>query len=433
MNAVDFDPHITVENIANVRNPDYCVRAVRLENLRKTIETPFKIISGDDVNCKSLSNYSPYIKNPILESARFVQLPVSWTSLENYLTKLPATQRNNKLRNFFKIDKKLWDDSLTTLSMTFPRNPFEMHEFSNTVFDGLNEDSYIFLLNFIYSNSSAFVLVPDIKIKSDSFVTTYLEIIDFSVKQLSEWNSKPIFVPLQIDLSERNLITILSHYKTRRYSNIWIDFSNHPCDSDFSANLRSIKQLLNRYMQGLDVVLHYSHIKKEINPHLHDTKVAASDILTQFFGADFIGVKRFGGGFNPQGNNSDYLEIQASKNNFGSVDEYQQALKFHSTRLFSPNTYYYHNLDCYPESIEIDTSLLTDKVHNKLVNNMLLYREIETTKAFVEEKAISSSTNNRPLKDYLNKKLMLKENEIIRNSLIPKQVQSTLSDLADLL
>jgi hypothetical protein len=133
MSAVDFDPHISVENIANVKNPDYCVRAVNLENLRKTIKTPFKIISGDDANSKSFSNYSSYIKDPILESARFVQRPDSWSSLEKYLTELPATPRNNKLRSFFKIDKKLWDDSLTTVSLAFPRNPFEMQEFSKSV------------------------------------------------------------------------------------------------------------------------------------------------------------------------------------------------------------------------------------------------------------------------------------------------------------
>jgi hypothetical protein len=187
-------------------------------------------------------------------------------------------------------------------------------------------------------------------------------------------------------------------------------------------------------MQDLDVVLYYSHIKKEINPHLHDKKVAASDILTQFFGADFIGVKRFGGGgSNPQEDNPDYLENQASKNNFSSVNEYQQALEFHSTRLFNPKTYYYHNLDCYPENLNLDISLLTDKVHNKLANNMLLYTEVEATRAFVEEKATNSSTNNRSLKDYLNEKSMLRENETIRNSLMPKYIQSTFDDLAGLI
>ena len=433
MSAVDFDPHISVENVANVKNPDYCIRAINLENLRKTIETPFKIISGDGVDITSFKHYSSQIPNAIFENARFLQGPNSWKALEKYLTELPATQRNNKLRTFFKIDKRLWDNSLTMLSLTFPRNPFEMHTFSTTTFGGLDEDSYIFLLNFIYSNSSAFVLVPDIKIKSNSFVMRYLEIVDFSVKQLSEWNNKPIFVPLQIDLSERNLITIISHYKEREYSNIWINFSNHPCDSDFSANLRSIRQLIDKYMYGIDVVLHYSHIKQEIQPHVHDTKVAASDILTQFSGADFIGVKRFGGMYNPQANDPDYIELQASKNNFNSVDEYKQAINFHSSRLFNPNTYYYHNIDCYPEGLDIDTSLLTDKAHNKLTNSMLLYKEVETTKAFVEENATNSSITNRPLRDYLNKKSMLRDNESIRNSIMPKQVQSTLVDLAGLI
>jgi len=233
--------------------------------------------------------------------------------------------------------------------------------------------------------------------------------------------------------SNKNFINILSHYNDRRYSNIWINFSNHPCDSDFSANLRSIKQLLDRYMHGLDVVFHYSHIKPEIKPHILDTKVAASDILTQFIGADFIGVKRFGGAPNPKANDFDYLEKQALKNNFDSIEEYQQALNFHSTRLFNPNTYYYHNLDCYPNDLDIDTSLLTDKVHNKLKNSMLLYKEVESTKSFVEENSTNSSLTNKSLKDYLNKKSMLRDNVLIRNSIIPKQVQFTLKDLAELI
>ncbi|AKB27889.1 hypothetical protein MSSIT_1170 [Methanosarcina siciliae T4/M] len=342
MSALDFDPHISVEKpyIAHVRSPDYCVRTINLENISRTIETPFKVFPGNDVNKLNFSDYSSDTKNAIFESARTIQQTSTWMTLDKCLTEMGATQRNKKLRDIFKISKKFWENSLTTLSLTFPRNPFEKQEFAKNTFEGLDENSYIFLLNFIYSNSSAFVLVPDIKIKPESSITRYLEIIDFSVRQLSEWNNKPIFVPLQIDLSKRNLTQILTHYKNNNYSNICINFNNHPCDSDFSANLRSIKQIIDNYMNGLDVVLYYSHLKKEITPHIHDTKVAASDILTQFLGADFIGTERFGGSRNSNSDDPEYIESQALKNNYSSIEEYEQALMYHSTRLFSPKTYY---------------------------------------------------------------------------------------------
>ena len=435
MSALDFDPHISVEKpyIAHVKSPAYCVRAINLENISRTIETPFKVFPGNEVNKLNFSDYSSDAKNAIFESARTVQLTSTWMTLEKCLTEMGATQRNKKLREIFKISKKFWENSLTTLSLTFPRNPFEKQEFSKSTFEGLDENSYIFLLNFIYSNSSAFVLVPDIKIKQDSSITRYLEIIDFSVKQLSEWNNKPIFVPLQIDLSKRNLTQILTHYKNNKYSNIWINFNNHPCDSDFSANLRSIKQLIDNYMNGLDVVLYYSHLKKEITPHIHDTKVAASDILTQFLGADFIGTERFGGTHNSNSNDPEYLESQALKNNYSSVEEYKQALMYHSTRLFNPKTYYYHSLNCYPEEIDADKFLNSKKVHYKLKNSMLLYQEVENTKIFIQETTTDPSQTKKQLKEYLNKKSMIKENEVIRNSIIPQRIQATLfSDLANL-
>jgi len=166
MSVLDFDPHISVDDIINVKNPDYSIRAIELENLRKTIETPIKIISGDDVDKTSFNRYSSHIPNAIFESARSVQSSAGWISLEKYLTELPGTKRNNKLRNFFKINRKLWDNSLTTLSLTFPRNPFEKHEFLNKTFGGFDEDSYIFLLNFICNYSAQTKIRPKYSIFS---------------------------------------------------------------------------------------------------------------------------------------------------------------------------------------------------------------------------------------------------------------------------
>ncbi|NLO28932.1 MAG: hypothetical protein GX120_00040 [Methanosarcina mazei] len=149
MSALDFDPHISVEKpyIAHVKSPAYCVRAINLENISRTIETPFKVFPGNEVNKLNFRDYSSDAKNAIFESARTVQLTSTWTTLEKCLTEMGAAQRNKKLRDIFKISKKFWENSLTTLSLTFPRNPFEKQEFSKSTFEGLDENSYIILLN----------------------------------------------------------------------------------------------------------------------------------------------------------------------------------------------------------------------------------------------------------------------------------------------
>lgn len=429
MSAHEFDPHISVEPepIASVRNPDYCIRSIEIENLNRTVNTPLKVVSGDGITENEFNHYSNEIPNPIFESARTVQSPDSWGGLEKYLTVYSANERNRSLREFFKIkNKKFWEKSDTTLSLSFPRNPFEQQKFKSMNFEGLDEDSYMFLLNFIYSNSSTFVLVPDIKIDSNDFVTEYLRIIDYGVKIFQDLNNKPIFVPLPIAASQAVSIKILKHYKEKGYSNIWINFNNKSCDSDFSTNLRSNKQLIDKYMAGLDVVLYCSHIKKEILPHLQDTRVASSDILTQFFGIDFIGVKRFGGG-RPISDTPEDLANEALKNNFPSVEEYKVACENNATRLFSPTTYYCHNLNEYPDSVEFDASLLTNPVHNKIANSLQLHKEVESVKSFVEEHSDLSITN-RPLRHYLQQKRMILENASIRDAIIPKIITTTLSD-----
>ncbi|ETA68462.1 hypothetical protein MettiDRAFT_1933 [Methanolobus tindarius DSM 2278] len=435
MSVLEYDSHITIEEepIAEVRNPDYCVRSIELENIGKKLDTPFKILSGDGVTETELNHYSTALSNPIFESARFLQAPISWAGLEKYLTEYSSHKRNQSLRDFFKIkNKQFWDKSLTTLSLSFPRNPFEKQSFKTVEFGGLDDDSYLYLLNFIHANSSAFVLVPDIKIETNDFVSTYLEKIDFSVKILSDINSKPIFVPLPLTASENVTVKILQHYKQNKYSNIWINFNDKPCDSNFSADLRSTKQLINKYMDGLSVVLHCSHIKRGILPHLQDTQVASSDVLTQFFGADFIGVKRFGAGRNPYADDPEHLAQEALKNNFDTIEQYQQAKEDSATRMFDPTTYYYHNLDEYSYSTDFDMTLLRDRTHNKIVNDLLIHGEVESVKKYVEENADTSITS-RPLKKYLQQKKMIQENLLIKDALIPKTIAPTLSDLADIL
>ncbi|MHA1300797.1 MAG: hypothetical protein ACTSO9_15375 [Candidatus Helarchaeota archaeon] len=135
-----------------------------------------------------------------------------------------------------------------------------------------------------------------------------------------------------------------------------------------------------------DVILYYSHIKKEINPHINDVKVIGSDILSQFFSPDFIGVNRSPPRVIPDPD--EMIKKVLSKGEFKSELEYKKALIFHKTRLFDPESYYYYNIDKYPHILSIDKkNLLKDEV-NRLINSILVYSEIENTKNFVEKNKV---------------------------------------------
>ena len=87
-------------------------------------------------------------------------------------------------------------------------------------------------------------------------------------------------------MPQTNLNKVINHYRKKKYSNIWINFDTEPCNLAYSESLRYIRQSIKNNFKSMDVVLYSSHIGKEINPNIRDTKVAASDILTQFNGAD---------------------------------------------------------------------------------------------------------------------------------------------------
>ena len=101
------------------------------------------------------------------------------------------------------------------------------------------------------------------------------------------------------------------------YTNIWIDFDAKTCHGTYSSRLKTIIHLVDKIMGNSNATLYFSHIKKEILPNIQEDRAAASDILTQFYGADFIGTDREPWR-RPQGdwNNDDTLWELASKHNF---------------------------------------------------------------------------------------------------------------------
>lgn len=422
MSARDFDPHFSVDPITHAKDGDYSIKQIEIEHIRRKIETPFKVLAGNGINEQDASPIAGMVSQPILEYQKFVSDIRSWNSLYHLLNEA-GPERVHGLDSFFNIKKRMWSSALTTVSLVFPKNPFM--EFSTgsgetrKTFPGLDENSYICLLDYVHSASKAFVLCPDVRLekREDINTTQYLAFVDQSIQILMDRNNRPIFAPLHIELSKKNIEAVLSHYKTRGYTNIWINFDAKSCHGTYSSRLKTIIHLIDKILGSSNVTLYFSHIKKEILPNIQDDKAAASDILTQFYGADFIGTDREPWR-RPQvdWNNDDALRELASKHNFATKEDYLEAQVLHKHRIFDPDSYYYLNLDHYPRTLPISVSTLKrDNMINQFLNSTLMHLEVERTKKTISE--------TKSVKKYLNTKAAIQENPDIMDNIIvpPKQ------------
>lgn len=432
MSARDFDPHLSVERITHAKDGDYCIKQIEIEYIRRKIETPYKVLAGSGINDQDASSIVKASFRPILEYQKFVSDIRSWISLYRLLTEA-GPERVHGLDSFFSIKKKMWNSALTTVSLVFPRNPF--NEFSTVIkgekkiFPGFDENSYICLLDYIHSASKAFVLCPDIWLekREDINVTQYLSFIDQSIQILMDRNNRPIFAPVHIELSKNNLETILSHYRHQHYANIWVNFDAKSCHSTYSSRLKTIVHLIDKILGDLNVTLYFSHIKKEILPNIQQEKAAAFDILTQFYGADFIGTDREPWRRpNIDWNNDDSLRELASTHNFKSKEEYLEAHILHKHRIFDPDSYYYMNLDHYPQKLPIPSDiLLKNNAIYQFLNSALMQNEVERTKQTIGE--------TESVKKYLEEKAAIRENpEILNNIIIPSKQPNLVDFLGNL-
>ena len=73
------------------------------------------------------------------------------------------------------------------------------------------------------------------------------------------------------------------------------------------------------------------------------------------------------------------------KGEYKTIQEFEKTLSYHKSRIFDPSTYYYYRLDKYPHKLPLSEEVLLKRDVNKLLNSIILYREVENTKQFVEE------------------------------------------------
>lgn len=419
-----IDSHISImEEPKRAKDSEYLIRKrIKIDHSNIEIETPFKILDGKSITLNDATNIIEGIKKPIFECARRVEYRYNvWSNLYYLLTDA-SRDKTTGLNDFFSLRKDLYDNYPTVLSLVFRDDPFKRKKFvikdendekKNVIVPGIDGSSYESLLDYIHTGSKAFVLSPDLDLNQESRIntTSYLNFIDWNMATLSEFNKKPIFAPLQVDLNERNTDRILQHYKTKGYGRIWINFNATHLSGIYFWRVRSLLRKLDRRFGLENVFLYYSHIKKESNPHIKDDSVLSSDIMPQFFASDFLGVNQA----SPRGGDKKEMEksiiTRINNGEFKNRDAYDEAMKDHRTRIFDPSSYYYWKIEKYPRSLPLTKEYLQRSQINKLFNSFLLRKEVENTKDFL-------FNNDNAVRPYLKKKKALKDNSTVMNQLV---------------
>lgn len=417
----DYDPHINIDPLLESRDGYYNIKEVEIEHSSlKKLETPLKIIDGKKLNENLANEVKKIIEKPIFESWNSVNQLRSFDSLYNIIENPEHDRKKDQisnLDNFFGLRKKVWADSYTTLSLSFQRNPFIENRFKKGDSKPLTWEDYEFLLDYIHSGSSAFVLVPDIKISELFSFNDYLDYVDKTVDILSDFNNKPIFAPVPIKLDSSEFEMLIKHYKMMGYTNLWVDFNASQISSTQFTRLRYLLRNIKKHLQLNRTTLYFSHVKKEINKHVIDSKTVASNALAPFFGSDFLGISR-----EPQiGFNMDKeAEMNyIAKNKFETQEEYEKAKILNKSRIFDPNTYYYYNIDIYPNNLPIPSNhskLVSDTI-NRMMNSVIIHEEMNNARNYIEE--------NKNVKSYAETKAALTDDPTILSNMVQASKNQT--------
>lgn len=416
----EFDPHLSCEE--RIKSKDilgYISKSVIFDTDRYSdIITPYKIIEIQSLSRNTLSMFSNLKYNIIFESSKYIWHPQTYSAInelnEGYVNDTNRFLGILGLKPFLSDNIK---NSMSISSVAFHKNPFEERITSSTskVYPPLNINSFVTFLNNLYAYSKGMVLAPDIniaRVPKKGFTiksNEYLKIIDYFTTILSERNNKPIFVPIQTNLTKKATEEILVFYKSKGYKNIWINFSGGEVRGRHLSGFRSILNILDKQYPKNDYVLYCSHMQKEISPDIRENKAPSSDMLSQFIGVDFIGSTREPiKGFSEDFNLDEYIK----KLGFTNKKDYEEARKLHKSRIFDPLSYYYFSPKHYPNlPREINRNdLINDDSINKAVDNFFKFRETENVKVMLDK--------GKNLKNYLKNKTMFTESMDIFNEII---------------
>lgn len=429
----NFDSHLTCERCE--RSEDVYGFSNKLISFDKrkydNIETPFKAINMKSLSKESTEIFSDISNQIIFDSPKYIWNERTYSAIDDINEGfVNESKRFLKIMNLVPNLIDEFSAPIAVSSVCFSKNPFEERISSNNKkYDPLDKKNFETFLQNIYAYSKGMVLVPDIRIKKINGEYTirledYLKTIDYFIQILSARNNKPIFVPIQTNLTKKITRKILGHYQKKGYTNLWVNFGGGSVKGRNLAGLRFILSYLDRNFDSEDYFLYYTHMKQEIKRHIKEDKAPASDILFQFVGGEIIGADREFSGLAFDGPSKEEL---AAKNNYSSVKEYEREKDLDKNRIFDPETYYYYKATSHPSLTIPNESKIDfiDSTRGKAINEKFKLEEIE---------AVKDVSRKGRLKRYLNKKPMLNQEKDIKQHIFEteKTLQKSINYFSDI-
>jgi len=128
----------------------------------------------------------------------------------------------------------------------------------------------------------------------------YLNFVDKSVEILDTKNNKPIFVPVSLRISIKEIQEITHHYLKNQYHNFWFDFEGIALNENTLPKLRAFFRIL--LSKGIldKTVVYFTNVRREIMLNFKDVESPGSVILCAIAGANLIGIDRGTPRFDPK-------------------------------------------------------------------------------------------------------------------------------------
>lgn len=396
--------HTEVEEVIPAEDvPGFRVKKIDLGGI--SIETPVRTIySGTDIPSRIREKVLDLKdkKRTLLEVNRTIYRDRSYDSLTEALE-----WGGEGVKKHLKVSDTISKENLAIV-LSFSKFP--------TMALGGNFEE---LLDNIHAYSRV-VFVPHVRFNRVNSRTSlryspsdFIRYVEESLRILADRNSKPIFVPLDINFNKETRNQIIAHYARNGYTNIWIDFKGQAINPSQIARLRGILRTIESAFgpASSEVVVYIANAKKVPRGLTMDVKLPPSDVFGPFVYGDIVGSPWKGiVGFSQEDTES-YWE----KKGFSSEEEYNLALFKRDASVLDTRTYYYWH----PDIVRISDSNLemlrehmlslgpnnrdkAEKISNA-INGTIHLRDLEVIKKHVESDGLIAS--------YLSEKEFFKETD----------------------
>jgi len=261
----------------------FTVKRFKVGNLN--FERPEKSL---DVKGLSTNNFLDVVRThkfQIFETSKMIR---NFKSIYDIINE----EEDGKINSFFN-KKGFLEGKTNSITFTFNFNPYK---FVKQV-DDING-----FFDYYYQHSKPFLFIPNIRknrIYSKPYrkeiiidFENYVKFVDSVYQILNTKNNKPIFVPVSLRMSIKDIKSLAEHYLKNEYFYYWFDFEGKSINENSLARINHFMRNIKESGYYDNVITYFTNIKREIISNVKDVKSPASDVLGSIAGANIIGVDR---------------------------------------------------------------------------------------------------------------------------------------------